>query len=125
MEWTLDYLEKDKIVSAKIIGVMDWDQHKQFAEEAFSLARKNGSHKLLIDFLEMEPNFTILQIDDLPKLLKEIGIGPEFKIAAIHDFSSPKSSEHIFFRNAATIMSLQVKQFSDKDSAIAWLKSEQ
>jgi hypothetical protein len=60
----------------------------------------------------------------LPMLLKEIGIGPEFKIAAIHDPSSPKSSEHIFFKDVATIMSLQVKQFSDKDSAIAWLKSE-
>jgi hypothetical protein len=60
----------------------------------------------------------------LPKLLKEIGIGPEFKIAAIYDPSSPKSSEHIFFRNVATIMSLQVKQFADKDAAIAWPKSE-
>ena len=124
MKWAIDYLEKEGIVAAKITGVMDWDQHKKFAEDAFSFARKRNSHKFLFDFFDMAPSFTVLQIDDLPKLLREIGIGPEFRIAAIHDPSSPKSSEFDFFRNVATIKSLQVKQFSNKDEAIEWLKSQ-
>ena len=70
----------------------------------------------------MIPDFTVLQIDDLPKTLKELGVGPDMRIAAIFDPSSPKASEYIFFRNVATIMSLQVEQFSDRKEAIAWLK---
>jgi len=124
MKWTIEYLEKDGIVAAKINGIMDWEQHKEFAEELYPLARKKGSNRILIDFREMIPDFTVLQIDDLPKMLKELGVGPDLRIAAIHDPSSPKAGEFTFFRNVATIMSLQVQQFSDRKEAIAWLKSE-
>jgi len=124
MEWKIVYLEEDGIVSAKVAGVMDWDQHKKFAEEIYPFALKHGSHKVLIDFLEVVPEFTILQIDDLPRLLKELGVVPDFRIAALHDPSSPKSGEFKFFRDVATLMSIKVRHFSDAKKAIAWLKSE-
>ena len=122
MDWTIDYLKGYGIVSAKLSGVMTWDEHKKFAEELFPSARKQGIYKILIDFRDVTPSFTILQIDDLPKLLIDLGIGPEYKIAAVHDVSSPKKSEFDFFRNVATIMQLRVQQFANKEEAMAWLK---
>lgn len=124
MDWKIEYLEKDGIVSAKVAGIMDWDQHKRFAEELYPLAHKHGSHKILIDFRKMTPNFTILQVDDLPKLLKELGVGPEFRIASIYDPSTPHSSEFVFFKNVSTITSIKVKLFSSPDEGLAWLKAE-
>jgi hypothetical protein len=122
MKWTIEYLEKDGIVAAKINGIMDWEEHRKFAEELYPFARKKGSNRIVIDFREMIPDFTVLQIDDLPKLLKKLGVGPDIKIAAIFDPSSPKANEHTFFRNVATIISLRVELFSDRKEAIAWLK---
>jgi hypothetical protein len=123
MKWTIEYLEKDKVVAAKVNGIMDWEEHKKFAEELFPLARKKGIHRILIDFREMVPDFTVLQIDDLPKMLMDIGVGPDLRIAAIFDTSSPKANEHVFFKNVATIMSLQVEQFAGPEEAIKWLKT--
>jgi hypothetical protein len=123
MKWTIEYLEKEKIVAAKINGIMDWEEHKKFAEELFPLARQKGIHRILIDFREMIPDFTVLQIDDLPGMLEDIGVGSDLRIAAIHDPSSPKANEFTFFRNVATIMSLQVEQFSDREEALKWLKT--
>jgi hypothetical protein len=123
MKWTIEYLEKEKVVAAKINGIMDWEEHKKFAEELFPLARQKGVHRILIDFREMIPDFTVLQIDDLPKMLSDIGVGSDLRIAAIHDPSSPKANEFTFFRNVATIMSLQVEQFADREEAIKWLKT--
>ena len=123
MKWTIEYLEKDKIVSAKINGIMDWEEHKKFAEELYPLVRKKGYHRILIDFREMIPDFTVLQIDDLPQMLTELGVGPDLRIAAIHDPSSPKANEFAFFRNVATIMSLQVERFDNQEEAIKWLKT--
>ena len=40
MEWDIDYMKKDGVVSAKISGIMDWDQHKKFAEDMVSFAVK-------------------------------------------------------------------------------------
>ena len=123
MKWTIEYLEKDKIVAAKLNGIMDWEEHRKFAEEIYPLTRKKGAHRILIDFREMIPNFTVLQIDDLPKMLTDLGVGPDLRIAAIHDPSSPKANEFTFFRNVATIMSLHVEQFTNWEEAIKWLKT--
>jgi hypothetical protein len=124
MQWNIDYLEEDGIVSAKASGEMNWDEHKRFAEELYPLAKAHGVHKILIDFREVVTNFTILQIDDLPKMLMEIGVGPDLKIASVYDLSSPKGHEFKFFNNVATLLSLSVKQFDNPDEAIAWLKSD-
>jgi hypothetical protein len=123
MKWTIEYLEKDGIVAAKINGIMDWEEHRKFAEELYPFARKKGSNRILIDFREMVPGLTVLQIDDLPKLLKEFGVEPDFRIAGIYDPSSLNAGKHTFFRNAATIMSLQVEHFAGRREAIAWLKA--
>ncbi len=122
MEWTIDYLKEDKIVCVKTAGLMDWEQHKKFALEVFPFAIKNGSHKMFIDFREMVPEFSLLQIDDLPNLLNEIGVGPEFKIAAVYDESSSHSGEFKFFKNTSYLASIQVQYFHSEDEALAWLK---
>jgi hypothetical protein len=124
MEWKIDYLEEGGIVSAKLSGVMDWAEHKKFAEELYPFAHKHGSQNIFIDFLEITPRFTILQVDDLPGLLKELGVGPEDRIAALHNPSAPHHRENVFFKNVATIKSITVRYFTSKDEAIAWLKSE-
>ena len=124
MEWKIDYLEKDGIVVSKVTGLMDWEQHRKWCKEAFSAARKHNAHKMLNDLRDMVPSFTILQIDDLPKVLKEAGAGPEHRIAAVYDPSSPHSSEFAFFRDVAAITSIKVKLFSSTEEALAWLKSE-
>ena len=124
MKWTIEYLEEDGIVYSKLSGVMDWEQHRKWFTEAFEVARKHGSHKYLNDFLEMVPRFTVLQIDDLPKQLIEIGAGPEDRMAALHDPSAPHHSENVFLKNVASLKSITVRYFTSRDEAIAWLKSE-
>jgi hypothetical protein len=123
MDWTIDYLEKDHIVRVKASGVMDWDEHKRFAEELYPFAKEHGVLKILIDFRQMQPKFTVLQIDDLPDMLRNVGVGPEFKIASVYDPASPHSHEFKFFNNVATLLHIRVQQFVDPDEALTWLKS--
>jgi hypothetical protein len=123
MDWTIDYLEKDRIVSTKVSGVMDWYEHKRFAEELYPFAKEHGVHKILIDFRQMQPKFTILQIDGLPDMLTKIGVGPGLKIAAVSDPASPHGHEFKFFNNVATLLGIRVKQFVGPDEALTWLKS--
>jgi len=123
MEWKIEYWEKDKIVFACLTGDMDWVSHKQFAEEVFPFAIKKKARRVLIDFRDVTAALTILQIDDLPKILTELGVGPDFRIAALHDPKSPQKNEFDFFRNTASLMSIQVRHFASKDEAVEWLKT--
>lgn len=124
MALTVKYLKKDEIVLVKLSGIMDFELHKKFAEEALSLAKKYNSHKIFANFLEMTPKLTVLEIDDLPKTLIECGAGPAHRIAVLHNPPPPHDKGFAFFKNTAFIKRLQIRQFASRDEAFAWLKSE-
>jgi hypothetical protein len=123
MQWSIHYLEEDGIVFAKTQGYSTWEQHKKFAEEMFEMGRKKGTHKFFVDHRGLVLGLSVPEIDDLPKMLKGIGVGPEDKAALLYDPSAPHSSEFIFLENVSLLSSLQFKVFSDKEKAAAWLKS--
>jgi hypothetical protein len=125
MEWTIDYLEKDGIVYMKTSGPADWEGNKKMSEEALAFGRRNGSHRFLADHRQLEHGLSILQIDDIPKMLKQIGVTSEDKVAVVFDPASPISNAFKFFRDASFLASLQLQIFTEKDEAIAWLKSGQ
>jgi hypothetical protein len=122
MEWTIDYLEKDGIVYMKTSGPADWDQNKKLSEKALALGHKHGSHRFLVDHRKLEHGLSVLQVDDLPKMLKQIGVTSQDKVAIVFDPASPISNTFKFFRDASFLASLQLQIFTDKDEAIAWLK---
>jgi hypothetical protein len=124
MEWEIDYLEKDGIVRMKTSGPATFDHNKKMSEEALALARKNGSNRFLVDHRDLEHGLSTLQVDDMPKMLKQIGVTSEDRIAIVFDPTSPMSDAFSFFRNTSFLESLQVRNFTDPDEAIAWLKSD-
>jgi hypothetical protein len=124
MNWSFDYLQEEGIVAAKMAGLMNWENHLQFAKEMVSFAKSHNSQKILINFLELVPVLSVLEIDNLPKVLIDAGLGPGYKLAAVHDKTSPRFDDFKFFKNAASLNSIQVDIFSDINEAITWLKSQ-
>jgi len=124
LDITIDYLEKDAIVLVKLSGIMDFEEHRRFSEEMFSFAKKHKAHKFLVSMLEVIPQLTVLEIDDMPKTLIECGAKPEYRIAALHNPPPPYDRGFVFFRNGASNKSITIRQFTREDEAFAWLKSE-
>src|SRR4030042_6909075 len=125
MDWTIKYLKEDGIVHAKITGVVTWSECRKMSEEIFSLGRKKDSHRYLLEYQQFEHNLTLLQIDDMPKLLKELGFGAEDKMAIVTEPSSRHIKELEFLRNVARLASLQVRHFTDYEKGAEWLRAEQ
>jgi hypothetical protein len=124
MEWANDYIEKDCIVYMKTSGPADWEGNRKMCEKALAVGRSNGSQRFLVDHRNLEHGLSTLQVDDLPRMLKQIGVAAQDKIALVFDPSSPISESFSFFRDSAFLESLQVRNFTDPDEAIAWLKSD-
>jgi hypothetical protein len=123
MDWTIDYLKEDGIVHAKISGKATWDENKKMNEEVLSFARSKGAHRFLLEYPQLEHDLSLLQIDDLPKLLKEFGLGPEDKLAVLVNPSSSHSNKELkFFENVSRLASLKVRHFTDIENAVFWLK---
>jgi hypothetical protein len=124
LDITVDYLEKDAIVLVKLSGIMDFEEHRRFSEEMFSFGKKHNAHKFLVSMLDVIPQLTVLEIDDMPKTLIECGAKPEHRVAALHNPPPPYDRGFVFFRNGASLKSIRIKQFISEDEAFAWLKSE-
>lgn len=125
MNWTIDYLKKDGIIHAQMSGIVTWDENKKMAEEVFSFGCSKGAHRYLLEHPQIELNLTVLQIDSLPNLLKELGLRTEDKLAVLIDPTSDYDEELKFFEKVSRLASLQVRYFTDFEKAISWLKSNQ
>jgi len=124
MKWQIEHNKKEGIVVVKTSGLITWDDNKIMTQEAFAAAKHHGTKKVLVDHRLLQTNLTILQIDDLPRLFKEIGIGPEYKVAILFDPASPRSGNFTFFENVSIISSLQFRVFSEPAEAIECVKTE-
>ena len=124
MKWEIEHNKKDSILVVKTSGLITWDDNKIMTQEAFAAAKHHGTKKVLVDHRLLQTNLTVLQIDDLPKLFKEIGIGPEYKVAILFDPASPRSGNFTFFENVSIVSSLQFRVFSELAEAIEWLKAK-
>jgi len=124
MEWTIDYLEEDGIIFAKISSPVNIERIKQLCEEIELLTRKHNSHKYLVDHRGVEIVISVLDIDNVPGILKEIGSNFEGKTAVMVDSSAPKSDLFNFLKNVLSLASMQLELFSDEDKALAWLRAD-
>ena len=124
MNWSTDYVKEDGIVCAKTTGLITWNDNKKMSEEVLSLIRQKGLHKVLIDHRDMIPNLSVLEIDSMPRMFKEIGVSQQDKVAVLYKTSSSRESNFLFFQNVLRLESLQFKNFTDKAEALAWLKME-
>jgi hypothetical protein len=125
MDWTVEYLKEEGIVHAKITGVVTWGECRKMIEEFFSYGRKQEVHRYLLECSQFEHNLTLLQIDDMPKLLKEIGFGAEDKMAIVVESSSRHIKELKFLENVARLAKLHLRHFTDYEKGGEWLRTEQ
>ncbi len=121
MKWTIDYLEEEGVVFIKTSGVTNWDEQKQMCQEAFRFAQKHKAHKYLADNRDLQEGLSVLQIDDMPRMFREIGLEIEDKIAILYGPDLEKKFK--FFQSVSNFALLNFQLFTDKDEAMAWLKS--
>ena len=119
MGWTIDYLKEDGIVLVKTSGPLTLEETRQLCKEAYSTAHSNGSHKFLADHRDQDITLSVLEIDKIPDMIKEIGVTSSDKFAILYHGTSRKIELLNFLRNLLQIEAIQMKIFSEPDKAIA------
>ncbi|MFA5422707.1 MAG: STAS/SEC14 domain-containing protein [Phycisphaerae bacterium] len=121
MEWKIDYIEDQGIVTVKTSGVANWDEFKKMCEETLAAGREHETHKFFADHRELEPGLSILEIDEMPKMFRGIGLEGHDRIATL--YSPVSESKFKFFQSISNMAFLNFKLFEDEDEAMAWLKT--
>jgi hypothetical protein len=124
MKWKIDYIEDHGIVKVKTSGQMRWDDKIKLSEETLAAGRQKNVNAFLVDHKEAAFGLSVLEIDRLPAMFKDIGFGPKDKMAILVNPESPNSNLFTFLQNVFDINSLQIKVFTNPAEADAWLKNK-
>ena len=124
MKWKIECLEDRGIVQAKTSGQMGWNDKIRLSKEMLAAGREKSVNKFLVDEKETVFGLSVLEIDNLPATLKEIGFGLKDKIAILVNPDSQNSGLLRFLQNVAILNSLQIRVFADPEEATDWLKAK-
>ena len=124
MDWSIHHLEEDGVIFAKTQGYATWERHKIFTKSVLETGHQNNLRIFLLDHRDLELGLSTLEIDDLPDILREIGMTAEDRTAILYNPAAPHSSDYKFLENVSRLASLQLKIFPDKEEALAWLKKQ-
>jgi hypothetical protein len=124
MTCQVDYLEDNGIVKVKTSGAVSPDDKKKISQEAITAGRGKNVFAFLFDQQESQSGLTVLEIDQIPRMLREIGFKPSDKMAILVNPNSMSSGLFKFSENVFYLSSLQIRIFVDTDEATSWLKTK-
>jgi hypothetical protein len=123
MEWTVEYGQQDQVIHIKVSGCTNVDGLRQMTSEGLTLAAEHQCHRFIVDYREIDPGLSILEIDGLPRIMQELGWGKDDRLAVLLAATSKKPGNIFFFRDVSLIVGLQVRVFQDAAKAHDWLES--
>ena len=122
MGWTVDYLEDDDVVLVRLLSPLKIEDLKMLLQNMTTLAVEHHSHKYLVDHRGIAAGMSVLDLEKVPEIVKDIGVDPEAKVVILVDPSAPHGNLFTFVKNVLNLASIQIKLFYNKDEALTWLK---
>jgi hypothetical protein len=124
MKWKIDYIKDHGIVNVKTSGKMELNDKIKLSEETLAVGRKKNVNAFFVDHKETTFGLSVLEVDNLPAMFKNIGFGSEDKMAILFNIESQNSDKFQFLENVFFLDSLQVRVFTNPEEATAWLKTK-
>jgi len=124
LKWQIDFDQERQILLVKTSGVISWEDKKKLNKEMLAAGRKNNVNAFLVDQKETSFGLSVLEIDRLPSMLKEIGFSSNHKLAILINQDSLKGNLYKFLQNVCLLRSMQIRVFNDTEKAAAWLKKK-
>ena len=122
MGWTIDYLEEDDVILVKLLSPLTLEGLKPLLQNMTSLAVQHDSHKYLVDHRGVEAAMSVLDLEKVPGIVKDVGVDPKGKVVVLVEPSSPQSTLFTFVKNVLNLALVEIKIFHDKDEALTWLR---
>ncbi len=120
MQWQMYYDEKEKIVYTKTTGVLNISDASVMRDEGIALIRKHGCLLVLLDHSELVGDaLTTMDIYDLPKMYRALGVPRELRMALVvpaRFMDNLKFYETVCHNNGYSI-----SVFFDRAAALEWL----
>jgi hypothetical protein len=124
MNWKISYVGDQRIVQVKPSGQMSWDDKKKLSEETLAAGREKNINAFLVNQKDTAFGLSVLEINRLPAVLMDAGFSHKDRVSILLNPDSIKGSLPEFLQNILSLGPLQIKVFTDRQKATAWLKAK-
>ena len=93
-------------------------------EELLAAGRQKNVNAFFVDKKETSFGLSVLEIDRLPELFRNIGFDIKDKVAILINSDASSKPLFDFLQNVFTLSSLRVCVYTNAEEAIAWIKKK-
>ncbi len=122
MRYSIDFKSNSDYLIVKIEDEIDLESFKAFAIDVSGALKKHHYSKVLYDLLSSSLKLNIVEIDEVPELLSQLGIDPSIKRAMV---VSDDFKKYNFFQTTSHNKRLNVKIFKNYSEAKKWLLNDE
>ncbi|MBX7059029.1 MAG: STAS/SEC14 domain-containing protein [Leptospirales bacterium] len=122
MPYTVTYLNEWQVVQIAYEGEVSPADLEAALYQAAALAQEHGTEKFLADCSLMEGGHSVTDLFSTVHSLDEAKISHQMKEAIVFDPASTMAQYISFYETAAMNRGYNVRLFSDRSAALAWLK---
>ena len=121
MKWQIEYRQDVEIISTEISGTVTLEGIKKVSAELVEFAKQKVANRFITKFCDISQDISIVEIYNLPKIMRDLGIKNSDRIAIVYPTDSPLKSLFAFFDTRCFNSSLDMKVFSNFDKGYDWL----
>lgn len=121
MPYQIRYVEKYDLVETLYMGSMSIDEVQTAAMDTLRTAQAHQTLRLLGDCLQLEGGASLFDIYELASLFEAVPQARFFKEAIILPTLPKPLEEMQFYETTTRNRGFNVRVFTDRDEAIAWL----
>ena len=122
MEWDLSYQPFEKIIYIKTRGRLEINAATQMRNEGVAQIKQHDCKRIQLDHTLLDDSaLSTMEIFDLPKIYDSLGISRAVKMALV--VTPIMKTKLRFYETVCRNNGYSVMLFTDRESALQWLKN--
>jgi hypothetical protein len=118
MDFTVEFILKDSIIQATVIGEFDNQELSKVSTALIEAQQEHDCYNILFDCRRAVSKLRTIEIHQRPKVAQSLGLSMHSKIAVVYKI---QVDDYQFYENTAYNQGMIVKLFSDFRKARKWL----
>jgi len=120
MQWSVRHLGDLGVIEFTVTGVLTLDSLRQLVAAGVAASATYGTHRILVDYRNVESALTTLDIYGTPELERSAGATVD-RVAMVMPPATAYRNDFLFYENRAVNTGAQRRVFLGRDAALAWL----
>jgi hypothetical protein len=124
MTWTIGFDEQENIITVVNTDRCSAQDVIDQVSALIVLSKEKRVYDVLVDDTRMKMTLSLSDMQHLPKMYRLLGVPKKGRVALIFSEGTHRANDFHFYEKVAMGAGYTIKLFTDRESALQWLKGK-